>query len=140
MNTTMPPSSDESTAFVRRGNWLASPPLMAAAIGLLLLLPALWIGLQMDDYGHRFILLHPSTKPGLSVPPWDLFAILNGDPVRTHAMMDAGVLPWWTYDHMRIALCRPLSAMTHWLDYQLWPTRPMLMPSRPSPGTEIASF
>jgi uncharacterized membrane protein YeaQ/YmgE (transglycosylase-associated protein family) len=38
-----------------------------------------------------------------------------------------GALPWWTPGDFKIGLCRPVTAFTHWLDYQLFPDTPALM-------------
>ena len=102
-------------------------PAVAAIVALALTLPALWTGWQVDDYLHRHVLLGSPSLPTMRVSPLDLFALLDGDPQRTARLMDIGVLPWWTYEHLRVAFWRPFSALTHWLDYQLWPNSPLLM-------------
>lgn len=102
-------------------------PAIAALVALALMLPALWTGWQVDDHIHRFLLLGSPGLPALHVDPLDLFALIDGDPQRNARLMDIGVLPWWTYEELRVAFWRPLSALTHWLDYQLWPNSPLLM-------------
>ena len=57
----------------------------------------------------------------------DIFRFIDGDPQRTGSMMDDGVLPWWTYRALKAAFWRPVTALTHGLDYQLWPRWPVLM-------------
>jgi hypothetical protein len=37
------------------------------------------------------------------------------------AMRNYGALPWWTKEQAMLHLWRPVSSLTHWLDYQLWP-------------------
>ena len=34
---------------------------------------------------------------------------------------------WWTPDDLKCSLCRPVAALTHWLDYRLFPDNPALM-------------
>jgi hypothetical protein len=47
---------------------------------------------------------------------------------RDHeAFKDFGLLPWWTAKDFRGSNWRPLTALTHWLDYQLFPNSPALM-------------
>jgi len=41
--------------------------------------------------------------------------------------METGVVPWWTDDHARLSFYRPLAALTHRLDYALWPDSPVAM-------------
>lgn len=38
-----------------------------------------------------------------------------------------GAIPWWTDPDASLHLFRPLSSMTHWLDYQLWPENTLAM-------------
>jgi hypothetical protein len=113
----------------RLQTWIAARhfAFVAAALALLLTLPALWNGWLLDDHAHRFVLLGSPRFPDRLPPPKSLFALLDGDPAHTARFMDIGVLPWWTYEQLRIAFWRPLSALTHWLDYQLWPDSPALM-------------
>lgn len=102
-------------------------PAAAATVGLVLTLPALWVGWQIDDHIHRFVLLGSPHLPELAASPANLFALVDGDPERNARLMDIGVLPWWTYEKLRLAFWRPLAALTHWLDYRLWPNLPFLM-------------
>ncbi len=108
---------------------LSSPraPALIIAAGLLLTSGALSLGLTADDYFH---LVGVRPAPGLSDlarRPWDLFAFVPGDPRATERLMDAGVFPWWSDPGVRIAFFRPLSSLTHWLDYALWPSLHALM-------------
>ncbi|MCK6529273.1 hypothetical protein L6R50_17535, partial [Myxococcota bacterium] len=49
------------------------------------------------------------------------------DPGRTRAMVEAGILPWYTAPDMMASLWRPVSSATHRLDYALWPDSAPLM-------------
>jgi hypothetical protein len=106
--------------------WLESDslPYGLALAALLLTLPALGAGLQFDDYYHRQVLLGAASP---AAPMRLLFAFLDGDPAQAQRLMDSGVFPWWTLPAAREAFWRPLSALTHWLDYRLWPNHPALM-------------
>ncbi len=99
-----------------------------AALALALLSPSLWGGLVLDD--HVLALkARPNTGiAGLASEPLRLFTFTTGQPARNHALMDEGVLlPWWTDPLHRNAFFRPLSSLTHLLDFTLWPDRPFLM-------------
>lgn len=106
---------------------LAHPQLpgLAALLGMLLLLPALGQGLQLDDHLHRawIQLSLGGEAPG---PWWDLYAIAR-DPEDNRAAMELGASPWWMLPHLRLRFLRPLAAATHWLDYGLWPQAAWLM-------------
>ena len=103
---------------------------IAALAGVLLALPALHFGFLLDDYHQRAALLDPPatgigyvTGRGLA----DLFRFMDGSPERVRPAMEAGVVPWWTDDHARISFYRPLAALTHRVDYALWPDSPVSM-------------
>lgn len=102
-------------------------PLGVALVAIVLTLPSVFTGWVVDDYFHRVTL----TGEGMFAPfvraRFDLFQFFDGDPQRTWRMMDLGFAPWWTYPHIRGAFWRPLTVLTHWLDYQLWPNSPALM-------------
>ncbi len=105
----------------RRLGWLA------AALAVLLSLPALRTGLFADDYFHKAVLTGSRTLVEFAPSPVDMFAFFDADPGRTHRLMDAGFVPWWVYPGMKAAFWRPLTVLTHWLDYRLWPHHPWLM-------------
>lgn len=97
-------------------------PGLAALLALLLTLPALWVGLISDDLVHRAVILNlPEVREFFPVPV-SMFEFLDGSTERTLAMMDRGVLPWWTMVDMKVGFWRPLTVLTHWIDYRLWPT------------------
>ncbi len=99
-------------------------PQGAAVLAVVLTLPALWVGFQLDDFPMRMLLLQlPESLAG----PGDVFSAIAGDPAATHELMELGVLPWWTADELRLAFLRPVSIVTHRLDYALWPGSAGLM-------------
>lgn len=106
---------------------LAESPALLGLLAALLCAPALWAGWQFDDYGQRALLLGRPGLAGLGPAMMELFTFLDGDPARTLALIDRGELAWWTLPEARTAFWRPLSGLTHWLDYQLWPGSPALM-------------
>ena len=94
-------------------------PLAVALLSIVLALPALRVGLFGDDYVHRAILLGRSETGQRIVPVRDLFSFVS-EATRPW-MIDVGYLPWWADPNLRIALGRPLTALTHMADYALWP-------------------
>jgi hypothetical protein len=94
-------------------------PLGLSLIAFVLALPALWGGLAADDYFHRMILLHRGPLGAALDATFDFFSFV---PVaQRDAMIDLGVVPWWSDPQIRIALARPVTALTHQFDYLLWP-------------------
>lgn len=103
---------------------------VAPAVALLamgLTLTSLNAGLVADDYWHQAILRGVPRFGELAPSKLDLFRFFDGNPVRARSLMEAGVLPWWTVPEAKGHFFRPLSSLTHWLDYQLWPAAPPLM-------------
>lgn len=102
-------------------------PYLLALFAVILCLPALAGGLQLDDQLLRMRLKVIPSLPGVTGSPMDLFAFIDGDPTKTHAQMDVGSLPWWTLETLRISFWRPVAVVTHLIDHQLWPGLTWLM-------------
>jgi hypothetical protein len=101
----------------------------ALAVGMLLALPALWVGMQLDDYFHWGLVTQRSQVLQTVSPasPYGLFSFLDGDPARVMDLMNLGLVPWWTYPQVEYAFWRPLTELTHGLDYGIWPSHPVVM-------------
>ncbi len=110
----------------RAREWLQrrSTPLALAAAAALLASPALGIGWQLDDHILRIAM---SDEGGASTGPAGLFAFFHRDPGYLRLLREAGAVPWWTADGLRLDFLRPLSSLTHWIDFSLWPGSPALM-------------
>lgn len=118
----------QTTMLDRLSSLAGRRPGLVALAAMVLGLPALWSGFQVDDYFHRGVFLgHAHNLETTAQPLMDLFTFVDGDPVRTQAMMDRGFLPWWTLKTADLSFFRPVTALTHWLDYYFWPETPMLM-------------
>ncbi|MEP7010977.1 MAG: hypothetical protein ABJC13_11690 [Acidobacteriota bacterium] len=105
---------------------LAAPrwPWFAALFSAFLMLPSLQLGFQLDDFPQRLIWLGQTE---INIHPLNAFASVDGSAATNAKFRDLGFTPWWSAPDLKFALCRPLSAATHWLDFQLWPDMPMLM-------------
>ena len=102
-------------------------PLLVALLAIVLALPALWVGLAIDDYYHRVVLLGVPPFRDLLGPPQDMFRFFRGDPERTMRVMDLGMFPWWTDPLIKGEFLQAMTVLTHRLDYWLWPDSPALM-------------
>jgi hypothetical protein len=105
---------------VRR--WLGGPRVhwVAACLALVLASPALFAGLILDDHYLRLVFTRSKLLPHLASAS-DPFRFVPGDAMQTAELRELGVLPWFAPDEIRIAFFRPLSALTHRVDYALWP-------------------
>lgn len=96
-------------------------------IGIILTLPVLGSGLVFDDYWHSTMFAGRwpwSAKDGSLV---GMFSFMDGTFEGNQALKEAGIVPWWMFDGIKVAFWRPLTELTHWIDYQLWPDAPWLM-------------
>ena len=113
-------------------------PTILAIGAILVMLPALKTGLFWDDLPQRAVELKPDQLPprmhetGNPLDSGSFLTVLrdlffNRNPQDMTLEKNYGMLPWWTPDNFRIGLWRPVTAFTHWLDYQLFPDSPVLM-------------
>jgi hypothetical protein len=115
-------------------------PIFLALGAIVVMLPALKVGLVADDLPQRAVALKPSQLPprmhetGNPADSGTFSTVINDyffswfrHPQNLALAKNYGMLPWWTPDNVRVGLWRPLTAFTHWLDYQLYPDSPALM-------------
>jgi hypothetical protein len=111
--------------------WLARPSSarVITAIALVLVLPSLSQRFVLDDYLLGLFQRKQGVIDSLGTrSPVDFFTFTTGVASANHAMMDQGVLlPWWTDERHLNAFFRPLSSLTHFVDFSLWPQSPLLM-------------
>lgn len=110
--------------------WLTHPrlPILLAALGVLIVGPALWGGLAFDDYLHRAAFLRPDALVEARGHPLNaMFVFGGGSAEQTARLVGLGYLPWWTPPGARISFWRPATALTHWLDHACWPDCVWLM-------------
>lgn len=126
--------------FIRKSLEYRHLPATLAIAAFIIMLPVLNEGLIIDDLVQRVILVGPSQLPEglyytghvpdnpgtLSTALFDLFGF-NRSKEKMKQHKQYGILPWWSYDNLKASLWRPLTAFTHWLDYQLYPGLPVLM-------------
>jgi hypothetical protein len=98
----------------------------AALVGVLLALPALGHGLLTDDHWLRANLTRDARLSELWTAPWDIFTFFP-ERARGPAGIDLGYATWWAQPGGYAHYLRPLSSLTHWLDFRLWPQSPARM-------------
>ena len=93
-------------------------PYWGAALALLLLLPALRLGLQADDYFVRMVALGCPGLPDMEISPLDCFSFADGVPEHNRLKLEQDLLPWWVHETASVSFFRPLSALTHCFDFR----------------------
>ena len=101
-------------------------PAIPVAVGLVLVAPSLWVGLQSDDLMIRATVLGLHREEVVR-RPWEAFTFLTGDPAENERMQDMGWMPFWLDLRCRAAFFRPLTTLTHMADHYGWPGLPWLM-------------
>ncbi len=94
--------------------------LLLAALAILVSAGGIPRGFALDDHFFRVVFHGFKDFPGITSSPLDLFGFSSTDPAQHRLRVDIGIFPWWTSEHWKIAFWRPLSAMTHWLDWKLF--------------------
>jgi hypothetical protein len=111
--------------------WLSHPylPIIAALLAVGLTTPSLWNGFCFDDYLQRLILLGDNlVSQNMPATPWNLFCFHKGNDDYTQKLIYEAAFPWWMDGiRFRAYFFRPVSSLSHWLDYLLWPDNPLLM-------------
>jgi hypothetical protein len=92
-------------------------PWALLAVTLLLGAPAFRVGLLFEDWGQRMLLV------GDTFDPLQVFRLAR-DPEELRAAQGIGLAPWWADPEVRLAFLRPVSALTHRLDWRWWPDAP----------------
>jgi hypothetical protein len=81
------------------------------ALGLLLSLPAIPLGVQADDHVLKF-------TARTTGQPLSLFEAPSRGLAHSRLIGD---FAWWSSPRLAIRLLRPLSSLTHFVEYRLWP-------------------
>jgi hypothetical protein len=102
-------------------------PALVTTIAVLLCLPSLWLGLQNDDHMLRLFLSDPPLDDEWSRSPAEAFTFLDGDEERNRGFIRNGRIPWWSLPRLKLAFFRPVTGITHWVDFRVWPDYPWLM-------------
>ncbi|HEX4338975.1 MAG TPA: hypothetical protein VH062_23875 [Polyangiaceae bacterium] len=104
-------------------------PLLAALVGFVLVSPSIFTGFATEDWVQRGV-LRRAALPGLR----DLNVFGHGGfwtsaqvVARNREYQRAGWFPWITDPHFDVSFWRPLSSLTHHLDYWFWPDHPSIM-------------
>ncbi len=104
------------------------PVAVCVVASLVLCLPAVGPSLFLDDYVLGLIAREKPVLPGLAQGRFDLFAFALGDIEPNRALEAQGLLlPWWSAPDLKVVFFRPLSSLSHHLDFAAWPRAPELM-------------
>lgn len=81
-----------------------------AAAAVVLCLPACLAGFQLDDFAMANLFAE-------GVPAWDIFDFARLGTLEQ--WQESGFIGWWAADEFQLAFFRPLSSLTHALDFAL---------------------
>lgn len=112
---------------------------IVAIISIMLSFGTIFSGFDIDDYIQRTYILgseklqekglkQAEGNVGFTDAAMHYFTFFNPkEEGHIQSMKEFGNVPWWFYDGAQLSFFRPVTSMTHWLDYQLWPDSPMCM-------------
>lgn len=63
----------------------------------------------------------------LRVAVQEMFSFFAPSNTNKEVLQALGFFPWWANQTLQVSFWRPLTALTHWIDYTLWPNHPSLM-------------
>ncbi|HVL01837.1 MAG TPA: hypothetical protein VM553_18595 [Dongiaceae bacterium] len=72
-------------------------------------------------------LIHPTETRSFWHQISNQFNFFDRDMGKQAALKTWGAIPWWTGDEASLHLFRPLSSVTHWIDYHFWPRNAFAM-------------
>lgn len=95
--------------------------LITIIIGIALVLPSLAAGLFADDFLHAVLI----GETGLVKQPdnlslFHLFSFIDTDTERRMQLFGFSITPWWISPDFSLLFFRPLSEITHYIDYTLF--------------------
>lgn len=107
----------------RAWRWLGSRRIVlwATLIGVVIASPSLFGGWQTEDYAWQRLATAPLSELASDFQP------VRSPVFDNYGAQDAGTLPWITVRDWQIALWRPLTRVTHFVDYKLWPKSALMM-------------
>ncbi|CBL45113.1 Hypothetical protein HDN1F_15300 [gamma proteobacterium HdN1] len=140
----MSTASNTNQATSPRKQWLQSPRArVAAVLGFFILVllthyPFNDRAFSTDDYLQRVSLVgsaelaekgftQADPNRNLAQRLRDTFQFFSDQSGSLQAQRDYGNMSWWTVQDGMMQPFRPLAALTHWIDYKLWPNDRSMM-------------
>ncbi len=102
-------------------------PFIAALIAMSMAIPSIRSGFQGDDLWFRSAICRPVGLEEVFAKGGSPSLVADGDLQRNKLMKNLGLLPWWCCDDFKLSFWRPISNITHRLDFALWPDSASLM-------------
>lgn len=82
----------------------------------------LFANMMADDYYLASRLQPDSILPNISdASIWNTFSVSDGKPETNQYLVQHGLMTWWTSPEFRFQMLRPISEISHWVDFKLWP-------------------
>src|SRR3954471_9488576 len=101
---------------MRRQPWTAGVLLVGVlAAGTAVNRAALRATFALDDFAQR-AMIEGKLTPHRG--PFNLYDLVADD--NRAALLDRGVIPWWSDPHLTIRFLRPLSSLLVWVDHRLF--------------------
>ena len=99
------------------------------AVGMIPLLGSFGVGLLMDDHLHGIMMDGDPSMPCAKVDPWDLYVLIPESANFIDRSVALGTAVWWRAQEFQISFLRPISSLSLYLDYLLFPGNAIWMHS-----------
>lgn len=87
---------------------------------LLLVLPGIVAPYHSDDWFQLLLLDEDSVLRRNDGSLWGLFSFIDEVPAHREQMQAFGVLPWFAAEDFSFRFWRPVTEITHWIDYRIF--------------------
>ncbi len=94
-------------------------------IFFILVLPTIFAPYHSDDFFHLLLLSENSPITRNDASLWGLFSFVDQLPLHREQLLQYGVLPWFAADDFHFRFFRPLTEITHWIDFQMFGINPL---------------
>jgi hypothetical protein len=107
-------------AHLRR--WLSRPaaPGWVIVLAVVLVLPCLTVGFSADDHILRVVFVPDISLAGFERDVLDAFTFARGQAEENATLREQGIFSWWIADDLELDFFRPVTALTHVVDFRLW--------------------
>ncbi len=106
-----------------RHSWRNLPGVVfgvAVLFALVVHVPGLFTPFTIDDFAHMKMI--DGGYPSSHSIPFGLYDFI--DDTNRDALLDTGIMPWWTHPHLVVRFLRPLSSLTLFADYRTFGAHP----------------
>lgn len=101
--------------------------MLIAVIACALTASSLLVGRVTDDYYWSAVFMGSPGLPEVDNATLDTFSFGKGTPEEHEKYLARGIVPWWADPEWKISFWRPISSLSHYVDFILWGSHTWIM-------------